>query len=369
MNMKTGKNGEASPGRLPIFSKSRRVLPPEPRTGIRTPSLMADQKPLISDSPTNSVTTTGGAATSCLLVVDQYGRPVLLVSRLKADGSELKAAIPVSEYGSDPKRFWQRLERAGIAVHNPATRKLIKRTLEGDLEAGDSVTMAYKSGWANLSTFVMRDGEVIPPAPPTAAVYTFFDTNPNGGFVGTLAGWKAGIEQNLEGQLLLQALTCLPFVTPLLEPYGHLAGIVDNPGLNICGVSSSGKTTGAICMLSVSGKCPDALNSWQMTDIAPETLMRAHGGMSPMDFWDDYRHALWWLTFWAALTPGSLLGFAGFLLVITWAVKQRSNRSIVQKWEKEDIEDALYGQGLSTWDEVVEDPDAWKRGGSRDSDP
>ena len=280
MNMKTGKNGEASPGRLPIFSKSRRVLPPEPRTGIRTPSLMADQKPLISDSPTNSVTTTGGAATSCLLVVDQDSLPVLLVSRLKADGSELKAAIPVSEYGSDPKRFWQRLERAGIAVHNPATRKLIKRTLEGDLEAGDSVTMAYKSGWANLSTFVMRDGEVIPPAPPTAAVYTFFDTNPNGGFVGTLAGWKAGIEQNLEGQLLLQALTCLPFVTPLLEPYGHLAGIVDNPGLNICGVSSSGKTTGAICMLSVSGKCPDALNSWQMTDIAPETLMRAHGGMS-----------------------------------------------------------------------------------------
>ena len=87
VNMKTGKNGEASPGRLPIFSKSRRVLPPEPRTGIRTPSLMADQKPLISDSPTNSVTTTGGAATSCLLVVDQYGRPVLLVSRLKADGS------------------------------------------------------------------------------------------------------------------------------------------------------------------------------------------------------------------------------------------------------------------------------------------
>ncbi len=106
-----------------------------------------------------------------------------------------------------------------------------------------------------------------------------------------------------------------------------------------------------------------------MREVSFADSLRAHGGISPMDFWDDYRHALWWLTFWAALTPGSLLGFAGFLLVITWAVKQRSNRSIVQKWEKEDIEDALYGQGLSTWDEVVEDPDAWKRGGSRNSDP
>lgn len=100
----------------------------------------------------------------------------------------------------------------------------------------------------------------------------------------------------------------------------------------------------------------------------PDAL-REYGGISPMQFWDDYRSSLWSLAFWAALTPGTLLSFGGILLVLTWYMKQRSNRVIVQRWEKEDREDALYGTGLTTWDEVVEDPDAWKRGRNDDSAP
>lgn len=97
--------------------------------------------------------------------------------------------------------------------------------------------------------------------------------------------------------------------------------------------------------------------------------MRAYGGVSPMSFWEGYRASLWQLAFWAALTPGTLLSFGGILLVLTWYMKQRSNRLIVKRWEREEREDALYGSGLTTWEEVVEDPNAWKRGKGDDSGP
>lgn len=100
----------------------------------------------------------------------------------------------------------------------------------------------------------------------------------------------------------------------------------------------------------------------------PDSL-RTHAGISPMDFWDAYRGSLWSLAFWSALTPSSLLAVGGFLVIAVWFVKRKANRKTIRRWEREDFEDAMYGGNLTTWDELVEDPDAWKRGAVDDSDP
>jgi hypothetical protein len=94
--------------------------------------------------------------------------------------------------------------------------------------------------------------------------------------------------------------------------------------------------------------------------------LRAHAGMDPLDFWDTYRKSLWWLAIWGAITPSSVLGAGAFLVIIAYFMKRRSNNVIVKRWEKEDFENAIYGGNLATWDELVEDPDAWKRGQRED---
>lgn len=105
---------------------------------------------------------------------------------------------------------------------------------------------------------------------------------------------------------------------------------------------------------------------WQMVKALREMsfgdALRAHAGMSPLDFWEVYHNSLWKLALWGAITPSSVLGAGAFLVIIAYFMKQRSNRVIVKRWEREEFEDAMYGQNLATWDELVEDPDAWKRG-------
>lgn len=111
---------------------------------------------------------------------------------------------------------------------------------------------------------------------------------------------------------------------------------------------------------------------WRVIAALPEMTfgdaLRTHGGLSPQDLWQRYRGSLWSLAFWSALTPTSLLGFGGFLVIAAWFVKRRSNNRTIERWEREDFEEAFYGGNLKTWDELVEDPDAWKRRND-DSDP
>lgn len=99
-----------------------------------------------------------------------------------------------------------------------------------------------------------------------------------------------------------------------------------------------------------------------LRDMSFGDSMRAHAGMEPLDFWDIYRRSLWWLAIWGAITPSSVLGAGAFLVIIAYFMKRRSNRVIEKRWEREDFEEAMYGGNLATWDELVEDPDAWKRG-------
>jgi len=103
-----------------------------------------------------------------------------------------------------------------------------------------------------------------------------------------------------------------------------------------------------------------------MRELPFADALREHGGISPTEFWQGYMGSLWRVAWLGVLTPSSLLGFGGFLVVAAWFRRRGKDKVIYRRWEKEEIEDQLFGPVVVSWDEVVEDPDAWKDGGDDD---
>jgi hypothetical protein len=88
---------------------------------------------------------------------------------------------------------------------------------------------------------------------------------------------------------------------------------------------------------------PDALNQF--------------GLMSPLQFWMGYERSLWTVVALGMVTSTSLFTPAAFLLIIAWFRKRHSNRKILERWALEESG----GEGTPfSWDDVVEDSEAWK---------
>ncbi len=88
--------------------------------------------------------------------------------------------------------------------------------------------------------------------------------------------------------------------------------------------------------------------------------LRKHAGISPSDFWDAYQRSLWKLALIGILTSGSFFTPAAFLVIIVWFRKRGQNRRTLARWEAEEAVEDAEGLHVFSWDEVVEDPDAWK---------
>ncbi len=99
----------------------------------------------------------------------------------------------------------------------------------------------------------------------------------------------------------------------------------------------------------------------------PDAL-RHYAGISPLDFWEAYRHSLWYVVLIASIASGSFFTPAAILLIIAYLRKRRAGKRIIARMEMEEAEDEALGIQSFSWEEVVEDPDAWKTGPLEEDD-
>lgn len=211
---------------------------------------------------------------SCKLARDQRGRRMIVVSN-----GRHRAVLNSSDYIENSRSFWRKLNDSGIPV-TTRIRREIHTLLDTEVDPVERALVADRSGWIE-GMYVFGDSHVFSADPTTAAqVHVAFPKDPKFGTSGSLGTWRSQMGPLLAGQHLLVGLTCLAFVPVLLQPYAHLAGLEDNPCLNICGRGSSGKTTALMLMASVWGGQVDMsggyVESWQMTPTAIGTLIQAH---------------------------------------------------------------------------------------------
>jgi hypothetical protein len=91
------------------------------------------------------------------------------------------------------------------------------------------------------------------------------------------------------------------------------------------------------------------------------------GGLRVEDFDAGYRRSLWWIALVGSVATGSIFGPAALLVIVAWWRKRRQNRRTLDQWAFEEAMGA--DEKPFDWDDLVEDPDAWKRGTEHDSDP
>jgi len=90
-------------------------------------------------------------------------------------------------------------------------------------------------------------------------------------------------------------------------------------------------------------------------------------GVTLQELYAGYTRSLWVAALISALASGSLLGPAGFLTIIAWwRIRGRNKRRLAQMA----VEERAYEDtpDLFEWDDVTEDPDAWKQGTEYASD-
>jgi hypothetical protein len=70
--------------------------------------------------------------------------------------------------------------------------------------------------------------------------------------------------------------------------------------------------------------------------------LRAHLGRSPLEFWQDWVHSLWWFVLVFSIVSGlSLFQVMAILTVLAYLRKRRRGRRIVETWDTEASEPAL----------------------------
>lgn len=97
--------------------------------------------------------------------------------------------------------------------------------------------------------------------------------------------------------------------------------------------------------------------------------LRTIAGKTPGDLWAGYRRSLWLTASFGIMASGSFFTPAAFLLIAAYIRRRQKDKKIYRRWAAEDAEDAATGITVFSWDEVTEDPDAWKQGGEEEKEP
>lgn len=85
-------------------------------------------------------------------------------------------------------------------------------------------------------------------------------------------------------------------------------------------------------------------------------------GMSVLGFWNGYERALWKYAVITLMASGFFFQPAAILLIIGYIRRRRIAQSLYRRWELEEAAEEAGGSAVADWDELVEDPDAWKQG-------
>lgn len=167
-----------------------------------------------------------------------------------------------------------KLAEQGVLIILPAQQRRIRELVDSIDKPNKRILVAERPGWLTRTAFVLPDGTIIARGAVRAegVVRTF---NPVPGFEasGSLDDWKSGLGPLLRGQHLLQGLLAYGLAALLLRDFASLAGIIDNPMLNIIGPSSTGKSTAARLVGSLYGT--RTLGTWLTTANATEDYLHS----------------------------------------------------------------------------------------------
>jgi len=91
-------------------------------------------------------------------------------------------------------------------------------------------------------------------------------------------------------------------------------------------------------------------------------------GITIQQFWAEYERSLWKYAAIAAMASGFFFQPAAILLILGYLRRRHIAKKLYQRWEQEEIEEAQEKGRIIYWEEVVEDPDAWKDGDYNNDD-
>ncbi len=98
-----------------------------------------------------------------------------------------------------------------------------------------------------------------------------------------------------------------------------------------------------------------------MKDMPFPQALREHGAMTTQEFWKAYERSLWKYAAFAMMGSGFFFQPAAILLILAYLRRRRIARGLYQRWEEEEAAEKDGGTDrIFYWEEVAEDPDAWK---------
>ncbi|RYC31145.1 DUF927 domain-containing protein [Lichenibacterium minor] len=192
-------------------------------------------------------------------------------------GQSCRGYVRLQDLGDTRYAWAGDLTHQGVTVITSATRASILR--EAERASFTRPLLAVdRYGWVGGRYF--WPGDTVPPrlgGDPAVDARAGLDAAPP--LSGCFADWELGVRGLIEGQSLpIFALSCA--FAGLLLPL--VPGTVENPGFEICGPSSNGKTTLLRLMASVYGG-PEALRTWLTTANALEDAAARCGGALLLD--------------------------------------------------------------------------------------
>ena len=83
-------------------------------------------------------------------------------------------------------------------------------------------------------------------------------------------------------------------------------------------------------------------------------------GLTVQQFRVEYERSLWKYAAVATMASGFFFQPAAILVILAYWRRRRIARKLYSKWEQEELEETQERGQVIYWDEVLEDPDAWK---------
>lgn len=205
---------------------------------------------------------------------DQHGRVWL---RVAYRGHVAHA--PLDLLFADEGAFYDALLRGGVRVLDPKVRSLVRQTAEGP-PAGGPIHVVEAAGFHGGCYFAT--GELLP---GTLHGVPVVDARPDGeagaGTAGSPADWRSGAHRLANGQALPTFVLAYGFAAILLALVGRL---IDNPGAELVGPSSIGKSYLLRLLATIFGDPARLLACWDATINGLEGPMaRADGGALLLD--------------------------------------------------------------------------------------
>ena len=176
----------------------------------------------------------------------------------------------------------------GLRFVSSPRRNALLRAIEKAAESSDRIKVAVHPGWLDGSTYVLGSGIAITGGEPDQSVIIAFKPRTKYAATGSHDAWVNALGPALDGQQLLQSIMCFSLAPILLKPFGQLADINGNFGLELTGKTSTGKTTSLRLAASAWGGPTEGergfYETWRTTANGLETLLSDHcDAILPLD--------------------------------------------------------------------------------------